>query len=106
MGYYTNFDLEFDSSKENEVKTWLKENEDKFDYDIVDIIEGNSDSLKWYDHKEDMLIISNQFPDVLFILSGEGEENKDIWKEYYKGGKAQVAEAVFTIAEFDESRLE
>ncbi len=106
MGYYTNFDLDFDWSKKDEVEKWLNENEDKFDYDIVDIIDGNSDSLKWYDHKEDMLVLSNQFPDILFTLSGEGEENKDIWKEYYKGGKVQIAEAVFTIAEFDENKLE
>lgn len=59
-----------------------------------------------YQHDKVMVAFSKRFPDVLFTLTGEGEESADIWKTYYKGGKIQVAFAEITIPEFDESKLE
>jgi len=76
------------------------------DYDLSELVDGNLDQCKWYEHREDMQAISEKYPGFLFILSGEGEENHDIWKEYYLGGKVQIAPAKITIAEFDESLLE
>ena len=44
------------------------------------------DSLKWYDHFEDMLSLSVEFPDVVFILEGEGEERDDNWRLFVQNG--------------------
>lgn len=60
---------------------------------------------KWYDHEKDLRALSNVFPGWLFILSGKGEENGDIWKKYFLNGKCQVAQAKIVIDEFDENKL-
>lgn len=78
---------------------------DVFD-EIIDYIEGSDymkyaigcdggggDSCKWYQHADDMEAISLAFPEVLFQLSGNGEESGDIWRKYYFNGKEQVAKA-------------
>lgn len=56
-----------------------------------------TNSTKWYNHEEDMLEISRQFPDVTFVLYGEGENQGDMWEEYFCDGTAELctAEIVF-----------
>jgi hypothetical protein len=66
---------------------------------------GDVDSCKWYEHEEDMRKLSALFPDVLFTLSGEGEESGDIWKMYVKGGKSHSVSAEIVLPEFDETKL-
>ena len=48
---------------------------------------------------------SKLFPIALFSLSGEGEEQGDIWVEYYQNGKMQEAMAKITYEEFDVNKL-
>ena len=61
--------------------------------------------MKWYEHQLDMRRFSSKFPNVLFVLSGEGEENDDMWVEYYRNGLMQVARAQITFDDFDEDKL-
>lgn len=49
--------------------------------------------IKWYDHDEYMLLLSTEYPDYFFILSGEGEDQYDLWKTYYYRGKLSRIEA-------------
>lgn len=58
------------------------------------------DACKWYDHAEDMKALSKTLPNVLFTLSGEGEESGDVWRKYFLNGKMQTAKAVITVAPF------
>lgn len=51
------------------------------------------DECKWYDCEKDMIDISKQFPDVVFQLSGDGEERDDMWREYFKNGKYEKCPA-------------
>lgn len=53
-----------------------------------DSIDGH-DMWKWYDYNIEMLFLSKQLPNILFELSGHGEEDKDYWKCYYINGKFQ-----------------
>ncbi len=53
-----------------------------------------------------MIKISKEYPDALFILKGEGEENGDIWTKYYRAGKCQEAKTVIQVEDFDESKLQ
>ena len=63
------------------------------------------DAAKWYDCEEDMLLLSRQFPDVRFTVSGEGEENRDIWEEHFLNGKCQYCPAEIVIPEYDPAKL-
>lgn len=45
------------------------------------------------------------YPEIIFVVYGEGEESGDMWKAYYKNGKQQIEPAVITYGEFDESKL-
>lgn len=63
------------------------------------------DSIKWYDHKDNMCDYSKKHPNTLFKLIGEGEVNGDLWHEYYLNGKVQVCKAVITYPPFDPSQL-
>lgn len=46
--------------------------------------------MKWYDHDEDMLALSKAFPNIVFVLTGEGEDRDDNWISYYKNGQIEV----------------
>jgi hypothetical protein len=64
------------------------------------------DDIKWYEHEDHMRAISEKYPEVLFTLSGEGEESGDIWKKYFLNGKMQKAIARIVIPEFDFNSLQ
>jgi len=59
----------------------------------------------WYEHEDDMRQLSSRFPDMLFTLSGEGEENEDIWVKYFKAGRMQASYATIVLDPFDETKL-
>lgn len=90
------------------IEDYLKENynEDNNDgYSIADLLENESQGMKWYDHEKQMREISKKFPTALFTLSGVGEETGDIWNEYYLKGKMQKETAEIVIDPFDKSKL-
>ena len=103
MGYYTTFSLDFDADIDlnNEVLDKLEElcgyrfEDDNMLYDV-----------KWYDWELNMRTLSLRYPDILFTLSGVGDENGDLWDAYFKCGKMQFCEAKVVFPEFDESKLE
>lgn len=45
------------------------------------------ESMKWYSHEKDMDALSLLYPNLLFTLSGEGEESGDMWRQYHRNGK-------------------
>lgn len=126
MGYYTRYELEAKEGNSYLIASKMFEecnSSEKFyafEYALNDFIEnldensGNNFSLflesgeetKWYEHEEDMKFLSLQFPEVLFKLHGEGEENGDVWDKYFMNGKMQHCHAIMTIPPFDKSKLE
>lgn len=42
---------------------------------------------KWYEHTEELLVVSRAHPDILFVLDGDGEEQGDIWREFFLNGR-------------------
>ena len=48
------------------------------------------DSMKWYDHEEHMRTLAAEFPDMLLVLYGVGEESDDRWVEYYQGNRCHT----------------
>ena len=70
-----------------------------------DVLRGAADEVKWYDHEIDMKALSKQFPDFLFELRGQGEENADIWLKWFfrgkmQGGKAKIVMPVLDLKAF------
>lgn len=112
MGYYTRHKL--DIFKNNSDLTELKIKDltvkelkelDVINYALDENLNA-CDSAKWYNHRDHMKIISEHIRDVVFLLEGEGEENEDIWKEYWLNGKVQFCKAQITFNEYDENKLE
>ena len=63
------------------------------------------EACKWYDHETDMRKFSKKYKDVVFTLSGEGEESGDLWIKYFKNGKMQVSKARIEYDSYNESLL-
>ena len=112
MGYYTFYRLEvfqieklFDTDDENSLKYLPNETDEHATQiskivlnDCEDLFEGN---IKWYDHQQDMMSYSISYPDLVFCLTGEGEDREDNWKEWYKNGKMYICEGRIEYDEFD-----
>lgn len=44
--------------------------------------------MKWYEYEDNMKKLSKEFPDMVFELSGNGEDEEDFWKEYFLNGES------------------
>lgn len=75
--------------------------------DVIEHIGFNpfSDKCKWYSHEDDMRSVSNIYKDIIFVLTGNGEEKEDMWVKYFFNGKMQVENAVITYGQFDKNKL-
>jgi hypothetical protein len=104
LGYYTDFTLEFQTNDDLE-KVRIEQEIEKSPY-MHNAYAENGDSQKWYDYEEEMQAFSRAFPDVLFTLSGIGEEQGDVWTKYFLNGKMQECRAVLTHNPvFDKEKL-
>lgn len=105
MGYNTRFNLTI-LEGDKTVNEIMKENED-FD-GLHYAIDDNGESIetvKWYNHSEDMIKLSKKYPDIVFSLKGDGEEQGDSWYKYFKNGKVQECRAKITYDPYDEKEL-
>ena len=48
------------------------------------------EEVTWYDAEDDIKKLSKEFPNVIFCLSGTGEEGGDEWESYFKNGKCHT----------------
>ena len=90
MGYLTTYSLEYSGPvvDEAEIINALAEiNPRYFNRGVRDIDAFFCETIKWYDHDEDMLELSERFPNHTFTLEGIGEEFPDFWRNYYYRGK-------------------
>ena len=103
MGYYTKFELH---AFDNETRCEIPRN---MEYDITYRLENiafgsveredferwgpqsfyawTGDTMKWYDHVHDMTILSKEYPNLIFVLEGVGEEFPDVWKAWFHNGE-------------------
>jgi hypothetical protein len=103
MGYYTVHRLEIIGGHYDILEEIISRDEETFyglEYDG-----SPTQEVKWYSHEEDMRKASERYPDLVFKLSGEGEESGDVWIKYFKNGKMQSCPAKITFDEYDESKL-
>lgn len=106
MGYHTRYSLEVDSEYRHEIIELLLA---KVDFART-VLQPNGKSTgefaSWHKHDIDLIKLSKKFPEVLFTLSGEGEDSNDMWKLYVLGGKSYKQKAVIFIPAFDKSKLQ
>ena len=62
---------------------------------------GDGETYKWYGYEADMLALSNRYRNLLFELTGEGEESGDMWKAWYRNGKHVRVQAQIVFVEPD-----
>ena len=61
----------------------------------------------WDHHVGFMAGLSRYWPDVVFLLEGEGEDSRsDVWRDYYLGGKQQTVFEEVIWPPFDPQKLE
>lgn len=99
MGYYTYFnlsvrnDIPLEKQREAALRLAdiLEEDErekkeiaiSEFPFDFI-----SYDSMKWYDWESDMDTLAQEFPEIEFVLYGEGEERDDNWRAFFKGDRS------------------
>lgn len=112
MGYYTYYNL----TLENASREQAKKVEDRLkEMDIIDDIldemydsDGyfsSCDSAKWYEHEEDIGKLSMEFPEVHFVLQGEGDNRDDIWEKHFINGRIQRCHAEIVYPSFSPNKL-
>lgn len=107
MAYLTYYSLQIESptlAEQEHALTVLRESSEE----AREALTADGSSWRWwawYEHEDDMRQFSSKFPDMLFILSGKGEENEDIWVKYFKDGRMQASYATIILDEFDERKL-
>lgn len=109
MGYYTNYSLKIyntDGGLETDDINCKKDAEEVIQYaedynkDVVKFIKkikNNEDCCygilyeeccKWYDYESELTDLSKSFPNLVFCLTGEGEEQGDVWTQYFYNGNS------------------
>lgn len=119
MGYYTDYELTISGFEKTDSGSYtttagvdpLVELQLEQEIKKMGVWEGGDVNsvywcnAKWYDHDDDMLLLSKRFPEALFELSGSGEDKCDMWTTYYHDGKMQYCHAIITYEEFDQEKL-
>lgn len=81
-----------------EISDWFysdfDETVEESDYPLAELI--SFDTIKWYDHYDEMVILSKEFPSLYFELEGFGEERDDMWREYFHNGEGMHSDAKIT----------
>ena len=106
MGYYTYYTLKIKDSiiDSSYVINELREENEDAKYALDN--EGYSqDEAKWYNAEEDIREFSKKYPEVLFILEGQGEESDDVWRTYIQNGKSHSVSGVIKFKAFNKKLL-
>lgn len=105
MGYYTDFSLRVEGS--GAAYGRLMDEQDRvtvsesYEFKLGDFLRNGQSDVKWYDYDDDMKSLSKRWPNVLFILDGDGEEQGDVWRAWYRNGKGIKVEPTFLEPDLD-----
>lgn len=112
MGYYTKYKLTVKDLYNNTEyeKQITKELLDKFKFLYEDL---ETDEIKWYEHVKELTNFSSNYNNVLFTLTGIGEEHyfegtkltADIWIKYFYNGKTYTDKLNYNFPKFNSDKL-
>ena len=86
MGYLTKYELKTKKQK-NDIKKVLEEICKESDaHEAINMVGETLQPTKWYNHEDELKSVSLKFPNVTFVLLGEGEDFGDIWEKEFKDG--------------------
>lgn len=110
MGYRTDYTLKvrdknFNSISTNELRKIADELKEFTNYSFENSNIISLYDAKWYNAQSDMKEFSKNYPNYIFCLYGNGEEEDDIWVHYFKNGKSTGADAEIIYPDYDESKL-
>jgi hypothetical protein len=107
MGYYTRYELSSPTKDNVDWEGIVADLRFAGGYPVAALnADGTQNQeCKWYEHEEEMKKFSKKYPDMIFVLKGEGEESGDMWIKYFKNGKMQNAQISWTFEEYDPSKL-
>ena len=87
MGYYTSYTLNLYGSEEDK-KKFSDELYNRYKPDfspIKELLEDGGVYAKLYDLEDNISKMAENYPDLLVVLTGDGEESCDIWEMRCKG---------------------
>lgn len=88
MGYYTNFEIEAIDDPKSQIMSLLQSLAGISGYRELE--SGYASSIKWYDCVENCKKASLYYPELLFRVTGDGENSDDIWRLYVRNGKTKL----------------
>lgn len=112
MGYYTAYGLEIYGNSEEcdafekDLLEYTKEDDGSYDIEIQELINTGGTFAKLYDIEAWISAVAKRHPNVLIILSGDGEDNFDFWESRWKGDKYETQKAMIPPFETPELKTQ
>lgn len=100
MSYYTYYTINFEGDDEKceafkkELIEISKDDEGEPNESLITLLRYGGEEARLYDIEDWITSVAPHHPDVLVILSGDGEEPEDIWEERWKGNFAEYQRAI------------
>lgn len=69
----------------------------EYEFNPVGGLFKSEESIKWYDHEDDLNRITGANPGLVLYIKGTGEEQGDVWCAYAYNGKFDRRKAVLTM---------
>ena len=109
MGYWTAYalnifrprELQNDANKDCHLLKEIEKINPRFEGDLTFGMEVYD---TWGNHDQDMIALSQKFPDLIFELYGNGEGSDDHWVSYYKNGEHQLCHGSIVYEECELSK--
>lgn len=65
-----------------------------------------NEEAKWYGSDRDLARFSLLYPDLIFVLHGDGEESEDFWMLVMRNGRAYRRNAIMPRFDFNDVKQE
>lgn len=107
MGYLTDYKIKLPglTHKYHKIRTSLfSKTSYQFSINYLSNSLGITD-VSWYTYDKDIKNLSEEYPDTLITVKGNGETNGDMWVAYFKNGKSYRVAANINYPEFDEKKF-
>lgn len=100
MGYYTSYNIAFEGDPEQKKafeEDLLKKSaysDGRLDSSVVELLNTNCVYAKLYDLEAWIDQLAPKYPNLLIMLTGDGEESGDSWEKRWKGRESESQKAV------------